>query len=136
MKYFIIFYPLIFIIIWAFVLGLTSLIGGWYNLSKKFPYKNTKYKNGKLYRFQSVKLNYIGRYGFCINITIYDDGILLKPLLFYAFFHKPIFIEYKQFLNKQFGKFFFINFLIFNLDGKNIRIFGNSIKEIKSKLEK
>lgn len=133
-DYILILYPVVLIIIWIFVLGLTSIIGGWYNISKKYPYKDTKYENGKLYKYQSIKFNYIGRYSFCINITVYNDGILLKPSLLFSFFHKPIYIQYKQIQNKQFVKYLFLNFLILKLNDKKIRIFGNSIKEIKNKL--
>ena len=127
-------FPIIFIATWVFVIFLMSIIGGWFNLSKKYPYKNKKDISEKLYKRQSVTLNFIGRYRYCINVTIFYDGFLLRPTLFYSFFHKSIFIEYKQIQKNQLEKFLFIDFLTINLDGKKIKISGDSIKELKSKL--
>ncbi len=129
----IILFPFVFCITWIFVLGLISLIGGWSGISKKHPYNNSKNKDGNIYTFQSVKFSTFGRYNFCINLTIFENGILLNPSFFFKLFHNPIFIEYKQFLKPKFIKFLFLNYLIFQLDDRTIRISGNSIKELRNK---
>jgi hypothetical protein len=111
-----------------------SLIGGWNYFSKKYPYNNLKYTNGRLYKLQSIVFNFIGRYKYCINIIIFDDGFLLKPSLFYSFFHKPIFIEYKNIKSSKMEKFIIIDYLRLNLEDKSFKISGDSTKEIKNKL--
>ena len=117
-------FPIIFIATWFFVIFLMSLIGGWYNLSKKYPYKNKKDISEKLYKRQSVTLNFIGRYRYCINVTIFYDGFLLSPTLFYSFFHKSIFIEYKQILIYR-----FFNYKFRWEKNKNFRGFNKRVKK-------
>lgn len=129
----IILFPFVFAIVWVLVLGLISVIGGWAGISRKHPFYNSNNKIIKLFKFQSLKISTFGRYSFCIHVTIFDNGILLQPSLFFKMFHNPIFIEYKQFAKPKIFKFLFINYLIFQIDDRRIQITGKSVIEIKNK---
>ncbi len=135
MKYYYILYPFLFVFIWCFTLMITAVLGGWYKISKKYPEKLIN-EIGTNYYFQSMKIGYFTSYGSCINITLFEKGLLIKPIIIFAFFHKPIFIPYIEINNIIFNKIFFFEYAICFLDGKRLKFMGRFIKELKLRINK
>lgn len=81
-----------FAVLWMSVVAAISFFDGWRNASKAHPKKNTTSAYKEKYSFQSVSFSMFGNYNNCVNIFFYNEGIELKPIFLFAFFHPPIFI--------------------------------------------
>jgi hypothetical protein len=90
-----------FIVGWIVITGLASLIGGWFNLSRRFPLSEDIGTVRDRFVWRSLNLNYICGYRSCVNITITDFGVILKTIFIFSTLHKPIcFSDYLRSLGK------------------------------------
>lgn len=132
-------YPLFFILIWLFSIALMSYLGGWQRLRRNYPPLGTDEQGevigGTTFKFQTMQLGMFTRYKSILHITVFKEGILIKPFVLFSLFHKPIFLPYTQMINPQYKKFFRGRYLDFKVDGKKIYIMGASVQAILSHLD-
>lgn len=87
------------LIFFHLVVGLLSLIGGWYRLAKLYPDKTSGNIVGVQYSFQSVIIRYFVSYRYCVYVAISERGISLRIFFLFRFLHRPIFIEWNEMLS-------------------------------------
>lgn len=81
-----------FFLIWALVLMMISLWGGWWSLSQ---YYSTKpHAVIKKWAFQSASMRMMTGYGNCLNIAVTDTGLFLSILFIFRIGHSPLLIPW------------------------------------------
>jgi len=118
-----------FIVLWLFVTGLIAFLSGWRSTAKKYPDSTMKGPETGSFSFQSVRFGFFGNYNFVINVTLYAEGVMIKPIIFYAFMHRPIFLPWGSIQNAEKGKFI-VQYITLTLEKKKIMITGKSASPI------
>jgi len=119
-----------FLILWILVLALISFFGGWQKASREHTKRNIQSSMIEQYSFQSVIFNMFGNYRSCINISFYPDGIELKPIFIFSFFHKPIFILWDEIQNVTRKTFLFYKGITIKTQAIEVFISGKSAEKI------
>jgi hypothetical protein len=119
-----------FTILWMLVLAMISSFGGWKKASREHPKRNITSSIVEQYSFQSVIFNMIGNYRSCINVFFYPEGIELKPIFIFSFFHKPIFILWNEMQNVTRKGFLFYKGINIKTHAIEIFISGQSAEKI------
>lgn len=112
-----------FFALWLLVVGLIASLSGWRSTAKKYPDSAIRGPETGSYQFQSVRFGFLGNYNFVIQIALYGEGLRLKPIMFYTFMHRPIFIPWGAVQNAEQGQFIF-PYVNINLGEKKIMIIG------------
>jgi hypothetical protein len=124
-----------FVVGWVLVTGLISIIGGWSSLARRYPLPEHKGEVIEKFRWRSVNFNYLSAYRSCVNITLTDLGVILKPTFLFSAFHKPIFFLWKDISNTEYVKGIFgSKRLVFYLGRTRVAVGGRPAEVIKSKL--
>lgn len=123
----------VFILMWLGVTGLISVIGGWRDLARSNPVPAQLHETGVTYSFQSMRIGLLGGYNSVLNITVYQQGICIVPIILFSLFHKPIFMSYSAMGNAELGRFL-VPYVTFRLSGRKIRIMGRSVQAMKDKI--
>lgn len=126
-------FPICFALWWLFIMWLVSFSGGWSSLARQYPLPQGLPPARKGFRFQSLRLGLFTNYSHSINIFIHDEGIELRPLVVYSFFHKPIFIRWES-IEQVAIKGNSFGYLSFYLEKKQFRIWGGSIDWLYSSI--
>jgi hypothetical protein len=84
-------FPVFFIAMWAFVLFLLALLGGWSHLAQYYQTQTTF--NGQIWRFRSGRLGWVG-YNGCLTLGANDEGLYLAVFPFFRIGHPPLFIPW------------------------------------------
>ena len=101
MESFAIIAGIIFITLASYLLALVfiSTVGGWKSLSKIYPFNEQEVSP----KAEPIKISgltlymgTIGKYTNSICILEYEEGIRIRPYLFYRFYHEPIFIKWSD----------------------------------------
>lgn len=119
-----------FLILWILVLALISFFGGWQKASREHPKRNIASSMKEQYSFQSVIFNMFGNYRNCVNVYVYPEGIELKPIFIFSFFHKPIFIFWDEIQNVTRKTFLFYKGINIKTHTAEIFISGKSVEKI------
>jgi hypothetical protein len=88
-------FPFAVIALFPVVLFLISWFGGWWALAKTHPFEAGE--TGMFherFRFCSVKTSFFGSYNNCVVISIYENGISMRPFFPFSLFHQPVFIRW------------------------------------------
>lgn len=85
---------IVFICLWLFISVSISYISGWWSLSQYYRTKTYNFK--KIWRFQTIAMRMMARYGGCINIGVTDKGLFLSVLFLFRFAHPPLFIPWED----------------------------------------
>lgn len=93
------------IFMWLTICLILSLLG-WYWLALKYKYKGDF--NGTRIGVISATINYIVGYSNAIVIKVNNDGLYLKPLLIFSFFHEPLLIPWAEIKKVKDSRFLFI----------------------------
>jgi hypothetical protein len=133
MEYMFYYFPLIFIIFWILACLLLSKVGGWYKMSQKNPISPPDSKELAKFDFQSLKLGNYADYNSCINVNIFDDGILINVLPIFKIMHPPLFIKFSEFENVQFDHSLGVRTLNCYVRGRKIKLMGASVQAIEKK---
>lgn len=116
---------------WVLISGLVSLIGGWFNLARKYPIPNDTGTVLDRFTWRSLNLNYLCAYSSCIIITFTNLGIILQPILLFRFLHKPIFIRWGDISNLENVSGILKSIrIVFYLGKTRIALFGEAAKRI------
>jgi hypothetical protein len=89
-------FPFFFVGFWLFVVALISILGGWYQLGKKYAAPDSFLGDCK--GWQSGRIG-LSSYNSCLWIGTDLKGLYLKtgPLLLFRFLHPPLFIPWHAF---------------------------------------
>ncbi len=128
------FIPL-FILLWMGVTSLMAIVGGWHGLARSCPMPKVLNETGVRYSFQSIRIGFFGNYRSSVNVTVYNQGISMVPLLIFSMLHKPLFIPYTSMADVAFEKFI-VNYVSFTLGNRKIRIWGRSVTKIKECIDR
>jgi hypothetical protein len=118
-----------FIVLWLFVVGLIAFLSGWRSTAKQYPDSPMKGPETASFSFQSVRFGFFGNYNFVINVILYAEGVMIKPIIFYAFMHRPIFLPWGAIQNAEKGKFI-VPYITLTFGKKKIMITGKSASAI------
>ena len=125
-----------FAFMWLFATGLISLIGGWHSLAKSHPAPERSMGLGREFGFQSVFIGLLGSYRSCVKVSVFAEGILLRPIILYRFNHRPVFLTWDRMTDPHEEAVFLlpVKRLVFRVGGKKVSILGGSVPEIWKKL--
>lgn len=123
-----------FPVLWLFLTGVISFIGGWYFLAKAHPASERLMEQGREFGFQSVYIGLLGGYRSCVSVTVLDGGILLRTFILYRFMHRPIFLPWDRMTDHREANILFVKRISFMVGGKKIAISGRSVEEIWKKV--
>lgn len=120
----------LFVILWVFISKLCSVMGGWHVLAEK--YRDTQQNKALLKKIsmQSMKFKQWVTYGNCINVFIYEDGIVISPMLLFKLFHEPLFIPFNR-INIEIITTSTFPKAVFLVEGIRITLRGSSVKYLK-----
>jgi hypothetical protein len=121
-------------IFWNLAVGLISLAGGWHSMAKSHRLPERHLGSGRVFTFQSVILGLLGNYRSCVNVTIHDEGIIMRPVVPYRFLHDPIFIAWSGISGAVRSGFFIFKGVSFRAGKRNITLRGKSAEEVLKRL--
>jgi hypothetical protein len=125
----------VFVIGWVLISGLIAVLGGWWNLARRFPSPDHQGMELEHFRWRSLGLNYITSYRSCVNITLTELGVVLKTMLLFSAFHKPIFFRWTDISDPKYIKGIFgTKRLVFYLGRTRVAVGGSPAEQINSKL--
>jgi hypothetical protein len=121
-PYFLLFFPVYFVALWAFVSIVLSFMGGWHSLSRRFraqaePYGQTK-SAGPL--FYGVQMRFRVNYGNVIRMIAADDALYVSVLFLFRAGHPPLCIPWKEVTMRR-TRFLWMRYVVFTL-GEQERI--------------
>lgn len=120
--------------LWIGITLLTAYVGGWRRLAGRFPARTLPPWPGDVFRFQSVRIGWFGRYSGCVNVTVGSSGIYLKPIVLYAIGHPPIALSWDTLAGASFGRILFMEYLECDIDGTTLWIGGKSAAVIRERI--
>lgn len=95
---------IVFICLWLFISVSISYISGWWSLSQYYQAKTYNLK--RIWRFQSVIMRMMTRYGGCINVGVTDKGLFLSVLFLFRVGHPPLLIPWEDISVERYNSFF------------------------------
>jgi hypothetical protein len=124
-----------FVVGWVIVMGLISVLGGWWSLARRFPLPDHQARELEHFGWRGLSLNYITSYRSCVNITLTELGVILKTSLLFSAFHKPIFFRWTDISNPKYIKGLFgTRRLVFYLGRTRLAVVGKPAERINSEL--
>lgn len=117
--------------IWMIVLTIISFAGGWNSLAQQFStagvYADLPIKS---FNFCSVRLSFLATYSSAMNVTLYEAGILIKPMFILSFMHKPVFIPWEAIEGIVMRSVLFAKRYKIHFGKRNIILYGEVGEEI------
>jgi len=101
-------FPVLLLAVWAVVLSLLALLGGWRELARCYP-ANLPF-SGKRWWFQSGNMRAVN-YGGCLIIGANAEGLHLAVLFPFRPGHPPIFIPWSQVSARETTRWRFFRFV-------------------------
>ncbi|QFT31412.1 hypothetical protein FIV00_13040 [Labrenzia sp. THAF82] len=83
---------LCFGLLWSLIVFLISRLGGWSRLSRLYP--GNRPPPGHSWRWGSASFGLFASYRNCLDITLSNAGIYLRPVIFFRIGHTPILIPW------------------------------------------
>ena len=117
-----------FVIFWLAICGALSLMGGWYELSRRF--KSNDAIDGERFYFRSAA---IGRgifpvsYGNCLFVTVGSTGLALSVLFPFRFLHPRLVIPWTDIERCEKVKYWFTNQVAVHVAGFGRRLDRKSV---------
>ncbi|HEY6161342.1 MAG TPA: hypothetical protein VI112_08970 [Bacteroidia bacterium] len=117
---------LFFATIWSLIILLIAKLGGWRKVAAAKPFNEMN--AGALVesaRRNSVTFGFTTSYSGVITVSVFENGVRLRPALLFRPFHPPIFLERDDLKKGKFGGNESMGFYSFNnLEGKMVTIAG------------
>lgn len=113
-------FPIFFAFLWAVVLKVISVFGGWAGVAEQYP--ASARPEGVTYSMRSLRLGLLGRYNNCITATLSRGGIYLIPFGPFRLGHPPILIPWSCVEDVEVRRLIFRECLV------SIRAGGRSIR--------
>ena len=98
-------FPLFFPVMWVFVCFIISLTG-WHTLARHF--RAVSKPNGQNFYFQGGNIG-AAQYSGCLNFTIAENGLYLRPILPFRAFHPALLVPWKAFETPKIEKVWWVN---------------------------
>ncbi|MCW3102729.1 MAG: hypothetical protein JWO09_1169 [Bacteroidetes bacterium] len=116
-----------FLLFWLLITGLLSWLTGWFSLSRKYKFREEA-AGSKLesFYFRTMHLNTFAKYSICINITIYENGVRIVPILPLRFLHPPLFFKWENIKDMEMREVLWFNGLSFNVDSHTFTVYGSA----------
>ena len=86
---FLVFFPLL----WCFVIGLLSAMGGWNRLAKLYP-AGDKAISGESHRYVTGMVGGVS-YRNVLHVHLTSEGFFIEPMILFRFRHPRLFIPWK-----------------------------------------
>ncbi len=117
-------------LICSFVVGLLSIVGGWFHLAQVHPLRDDENHDGVRYSFQTIYLRFFVSYRRSVHITLSETGIMLRTVILFRFLHKPVFIKWDDIVSVQKKEFFLYRGVVIQTRHAKVFIAGKSAEEI------
>jgi hypothetical protein len=123
----------IFFLLWCMVGYITSSLGGWFWLARRFRYRG-KF-SGPTWRWQTGRLLGVGHYNRCLIVGANEVGMYLAVTLPFRAGHPPLFIPWDQISFVDRTRMMFLRAIRFEL-GKDepipLTIYESLAKKLKA----
>jgi hypothetical protein len=98
-------FPIYFVLLWAGIGGLISVVGGWFSLARVYraqaPFEGVKFK------MQSGQMRWRAGYNNVLTLGADQQGLYLATLFLFRFLHPPLLIPWNEIkVSKQKGWIF------------------------------
>ena len=116
------FFPF-FVAFWLAICGVLSMIGGWYELSRRF--KSNEGIDGERFSLRSGAIGWGAfsvSYGGCLFITVGPKGIALSILFLFRFLHPRLVIPWSAIERCETVRFWFMKHVAVHVKGFNRRL--------------
>lgn len=119
-------------LLFIFVLSVLSFAGGWRKLAIVSPVPERLMGTGDKYTFQSMRLGLVN-YNMCVSIEFTNEGMVISTFKPFSFMHAPFLVRFEKISGFSKGRFF-SPYIVFNFEGKRIRLQGNCIDELENRI--
>jgi hypothetical protein len=123
---------------WSLIVFLIAHIGGWAGLARAYP--ATLPPQGRSWTWTSAKFGLVANYRNCVNVTVSNTGIDLRPVIFFRIGHKPMLIPWHAIAEARRSDLYFTSALRLEIkdgsDGaKRITLYGKPlVNELEDQL--
>ena len=97
-------FPVFFIGLWIFTLGVLSLISGWKQMEGR--YRHPGGFQGDFLRFQSARMNLVN-FRSVLNLGLNPEGLYMVPMVLFRPFHPPLLIPWEEIVAQPFKRTFY-----------------------------
>jgi hypothetical protein len=87
-------FPIYFLCLWLLVGATTSLIGGWFSLSR--TYRTRVPFHGAKWRGQSGQMRWLANYNRVLTLGVSPQGLYLASMFFLRFMHPPLLVPWSE----------------------------------------
>ena len=125
---------LLFAAIWCLAMLVTSAMGGWRTLARKYAAPHSRSSEGETFRAASATMGkglMPANYKSCLIVNFGRNGIYMAPWVIFRFFHPALLIPWRAVKNVSDEKFWLRNCAkieIADFDG-HIRLYGKPGEE-------
>ncbi len=106
--------PLMFAALWSFALFVSSALGGWWKLARRF--RARQFAQGEAFSMLSGRMRFFN-YNFVLKIVLAPRGMYLSVLFFFRPFHPPLFIPWEAVRNVRRESVLFSRYAVFDVYG-------------------
>lgn len=85
--------PLGFVVVWCVVVALVSLLGGWWQLGRR--YASARPLPGRVTRFESATLRWLVGYNAMLTVGVDEGGVHLAVFWPFRFLHPPLYLPWE-----------------------------------------
>lgn len=85
-------FAILFPLFWMAIVYLISRVGGWSELAARFGHDGPV--TGDVFKWCSARLRVACNYSNCLTVTVCDEGIHIRTLVFFKVGHPPLFIPW------------------------------------------
>lgn len=117
--------------IWMTVLAFISFAGGWNSLAQQ--YANSEKYAGKLlkaFSLCSLRLSFFATYSNSINISLHENGLLIRPLFLFRFMHKPLFFPWDKIEHVEKSNMLFSSRYKVQVNLREFQLYGRAGEEV------
>jgi hypothetical protein len=111
-------WPIFFICLWSAIVFLTSLLGGWRRLARR--YATTERPHGdRVIRYVTGMVG-ISRYRRLLTVTVNSGGMFLEVRWIFRVGHRTLFIPWSAIHKAQTRHFYFGDFIAFEIGERKV----------------
>ncbi|MHA7777852.1 hypothetical protein [Roseibium sp. M-1] len=82
---------------WSGIVFAIAYLGGWAALARAYPALEPPHEPpmGQSWSWTSARFGLVTNYRNCVNVTVSDAGLYLRPVIFFRMGHRPILIPWR-----------------------------------------
>src|SRR5437016_3950071 len=113
------FFSICFVSLWLLVVAIVSLVGGWFQLSRKFSLIGPF--DGVSEGLQSGQMRWLAKYRNSLRLGANEDGLYLAVFFFFRFMHPPLFVPWSEIKVRRQKRWLFGEYVTLTM-GNELRI--------------